>query len=121
MGRRNIKRTATLLHIGLAIALSLVFAWQTGLNPLWGWLPAINLIAFAAMAKDKMAAQSSRTRTPEITFHIMGFLGGFPGVYMARRTFRHKTRDEKFTFFMWASFILQGVAIVYFLYLSNSY
>ena len=69
-----------------------------------GWLLGWSLVAFVVYAIDKRRASagtdargsSKRRRVPERTLHLLGFVGGFPGAWLARRTLRHKTRKPGF-------------------------
>ena len=63
-----------------------------------GWaiyLAAVVVLSFVGavmIAYDKRQARLNRWRTPEATLHLIELLGGFPGVMLARRAFRHKTQ-----------------------------
>ncbi|QNN24677.1 DUF1294 domain-containing protein [Planctomycetales bacterium ZRK34] len=56
---------------------------------------AVLVLSFFGMIMivyDKRQARLDRWRTPEATLHMIELLGGFPGVMLARRLFKHKTR-----------------------------
>lgn len=55
-----------------------------------------SLCAFWAHRIDKRRAGAGRRRLRERTLHLWSLAGGWPGAAMARRRFRHKTRDRKF-------------------------
>lgn len=55
-----------------------------------------SLITFAAYGLDKRAARLGRCRIPERRLHLFELLGGWPGAWLAQRTFRHKTFDPAF-------------------------
>ncbi len=61
------------------------------------YLIAINLIAFVAFGIDKMLAEAGRWRIAEATLLMWATLGGSPGAYAGRKTFRHKTRKQPFS------------------------
>lgn len=69
-----------------------------------GYYLVASAAAFLAIARDKHAAVVGRRRTPERNLHCLSAAGGWPGTWLACRTFRHKT--QKLTFQRWF-----GVAI----------
>jgi len=46
--------------------------------------------------RDKRSSEIGRARVPERTLHTLELLGGWPGSFLARRRFRHKTRKWSF-------------------------
>jgi len=81
----------------------------------WGawaaaWYGAWSLIALIAYWRDKRAAQSRAWRTRERTLHIIEFLGGWPGAFIAQTTLRHKTRDTGFLAVYWLIVALHLIA-----------
>lgn len=68
----------------------------------WRWVAgvvlAVNLLLFFAVRSDKRRAERGAPRIPEFTLHVAELLGGWPGGFLAQRTFRHKT--AKFTYQM---------------------
>lgn len=69
-----------------------------------------SLIAFAAYGLDKRAARLGRWRIPERRLHLFELLGGWPGAWLAQRTFRHKTVDPGFRRIFLAIVALHAVA-----------
>jgi uncharacterized membrane protein YsdA (DUF1294 family)/cold shock CspA family protein len=59
---------------------------------------ALSVIAFAAYAIDKSAAQAGRWRTKESTLHILALAGGWPGALMAQQILRHKSSKDSFRY-----------------------
>ena len=57
---------------------------------------AASAVTFAFYAHDKAAAQKAQWRTPEITLHALGLLGGWPGALAAQRLLRHKSAKRSF-------------------------
>lgn len=55
-----------------------------------------SVVTFIAYGLDKRAARLSRRRIPERRLHCCELLGGWPGAWLAQRTFRHKTVDPAF-------------------------
>lgn len=56
----------------------------------------INAVTVAAFALDKRRSLARAWRIPESRLLWFAALGGSPGVFWARRRFRHKTRKQPF-------------------------
>jgi len=82
----------------------------------------LSLVAFVAFGVDKRAAVRGKRRTPEKTLLVLSLLGGWPGVLIGRRVFRHKTRKQPFVALMWAAVAVHilGVAGVLWFFLPNA-
>jgi uncharacterized membrane protein YsdA (DUF1294 family)/cold shock CspA family protein len=78
---------------------------------LLGFYVVASLIAFAAYALDKSAAQDGRWRTPENTLHLLALLGGWPGALVAQNRLRHKSSKMSFLVVFWATVLLNCVAL----------
>lgn len=63
-------------------------------------------ITFIIYALDKSAAMRNRSRTPELTLHLLGLIGGWPGALVAQRTFRHKSKKRKFQIVFWITILV---------------
>ena len=74
-------------------------------------LIAVNLTAFAMFHIDKSLARSGGWRIRESTLLWLALLGGTPGAYAARSLFRHKTRKQPFSNYLFAIAVLQTVGI----------
>jgi uncharacterized membrane protein YsdA (DUF1294 family) len=61
------------------------------------WLAILSLITFITYGHDKSRARSGGWRVPENTLHWLAILGGFPGGWIGRAVFRHKTKKASFT------------------------
>jgi uncharacterized membrane protein YsdA (DUF1294 family) len=61
-----------------------------------------SVFAFFSYRSDKQRAQAGEWRIAESTLHIIDFLGGWPGAFLAQRKFRHKTSKVSFQFVFWA-------------------
>jgi len=104
-----------------AIMFSLLFLGALGyltyigiLHPyLLYWYLGASLVAYAAYANDKSAAQSGRWRTKEATLQLIGLVGGWPGALIAQESLRHKSRKMSFQVVFAISVVLNGVALVW--------
>lgn len=72
------------------------------------WLAAINIAAYFFMWRDKIRAVCNEWRISEKTFFLLSLFGGFMGMHLAMKHFRHKTLHFSFKFivvisaFLWA-------------------
>ncbi len=69
------------------------------------FIAALSLLTFVVYYADKQAAFRSGRRTPENTLHLLAFLGGWPGAFLAQRIFRHKSRKTGFQLKFWITVI----------------
>jgi|GEM_PF-1759540 len=69
-----------------------------------------SLIAFLITMFDKRRSMTEQPRVSERTLHVLAALGGWPGLYLARRMFRHKTLKLSFRAVSWA--IIAGHAAI---------
>lgn len=99
----------------LTIAIALL-----GLGSLYLPLPlyvlyflSLNLVTFLSFGQDKWAAQNNKSRTPEMVFHLLGFFGAFPAIFLGRKVFKHKTQKQSYIRMMWLFFVLQISAAIY--------
>jgi len=53
-------------------------------------------LAFTVYGWDKWCATRGRSRVSERTLVLWALVGGWPGAYLAMRTFRHKTSKPSF-------------------------
>ena len=75
------------------------------------YLIVVNLVTFVVYALDKRAAVRHRSRIRNNTLSGLAFLGGAIGAYAAMYTFRHKTRQKRFTVGVPLAFILHIVVL----------
>lgn len=89
--------------LGLAsLALIAGGSWFAALPPFVAVAyAAMSLLALAAYAIDKSAAQSGRRRIPEKTLHLFSLLGGWPGALVAQQWLRHKSVKAGFLGVFW--------------------
>lgn len=60
------------------------------------YIVALNVLAFAAFARDKRASIRGDWRVPEDRLLALAFLGGSIGAKLAQMLLRHKIRKEPF-------------------------
>jgi uncharacterized membrane protein YsdA (DUF1294 family) len=73
---------------------------------------ALSIFTFFLFRSDKLRAEAGQWRIPEATLHTASFMGGWPGAFLAQRTFRHKGSKASFQATFWAIVIAhQFVAI----------
>jgi uncharacterized membrane protein YsdA (DUF1294 family) len=61
----------------------------------------VSLLTFVAYRSDKCRAEAGEWRIPESTLHIAELAGGWPGAFLAQRTFRHKTSKVSYQIQFW--------------------
>jgi len=61
----------------------------------------VSLGTFVAYRSDKRRAQAGEWRVPESTLHLAELAGGWPGAFLAQRTFRHKTSKVSYQVVFW--------------------
>lgn len=74
---------------------------------------AMSLLALAAYALDKSAAQAGRRRIPENTLHLFSLLGGWPGALVAQQWLRHKSVKAPFLAMFWFTVMLNLGALAW--------
>lgn len=90
--------TLLLLVPGYALSrLSPAIDWRA----LIGVPLAFSVFAFFAYRSDKRRAEAGEWRIPESTLHFTALIGGWPGAFLAQRTFRHKTSKTSFQVVFW--------------------
>jgi uncharacterized membrane protein YsdA (DUF1294 family) len=81
-----------------------VTAWQLHLV----WLVLASIVTFVAYGMDKGLSKTGARRIPEKILHGFAILGGFPGGWLGRAVFRHKTRKGIFIFVLIISTLLHA-------------
>ena len=61
-----------------------------------GWYGVLSLVSLVMYWRDKRAAGRGRRRTSEKALLTTDLLGGWPGGWVARRAFHHKTRKASY-------------------------
>src|SRR5688572_26244105 len=72
----------------------------------------LSTLAFVAYWSDKRRAEAGEWRVPESTLQFFGLFGGWPGAFLAQRTFRHKTSKVSFQVVFWLIVLLYQYAAV---------
>lgn len=67
---------------------------------------AASILSFLAYGTDKHRAKAGAWRIPESSLHLIDFLGGWPGGFLAQQGFRHKTAKPSFQLWFWATVLL---------------
>jgi uncharacterized membrane protein YsdA (DUF1294 family) len=75
----------------------------------------LSVLLFVVYGADKAAAKQGKRRTPEATLHLLALMGGWPGAFVAQRTFHHKTRKQPFQTIFWGTVIVNCAALVWLL------
>ena len=73
----------------------------------------INFVTVLAYGVDKNAAKKGTWRIPETQLHLLEFLGGSPGAFLAQRIFHHKTKKKTFQISFLFVLALQIVIVYY--------
>ena len=108
----RLKRHSIFFYVTVTLTSTLLLHVHTPLHGFYAWFIIINILTFVLFGLDKTRAQKGWSRTPETTFHILGFIGAFPAIFAGRTYFRHKTLKKGFIIPMWSLFALQlGIAI----------
>ena len=95
---------AIFLLVGLLILPSLaVIRLTPSIVPrvVWGYALALSVVAYLVNCHDKRQAESGGQRTPESTLHLIEFMGGWPGAFLAQRALRHKTAKTSYRISFW--------------------
>ncbi len=110
MAPAHVRHEETALRFGAAeLALPTVFAIALVLLTATQRMPAtvllfysvMSVVAFVTYWRDKVAAAHGEWRTSEATLLGLAVFGGWPGAYLARHVFRHKTRKQPFRLYFW--------------------
>lgn len=75
---------------------------------------SMNITTFVAYGLDKRAARRGDWRVPERDLHLLEFLGGWIGAWIAQKVFRHKTSKKSYQA-MYKLMIVMEFAAVYFI------
>ena len=82
----------------------------------WIWLAAASVITFLLYGFDKARSKNGGWRVPEIVLHGLALAGGFPGGWVGRSVFRHKTKKGIFVFVLAVSTVIHLVLVYWLLF-----
>lgn len=75
-----------------------------------------SIFGFVAYWQDKRAALQGKWRTSEAALLGFALFGGWPGAYLARHLFRHKTRKQPFRTYFWVAVALNSCILTVLLF-----
>ena len=73
---------------------------NTDWNPYLLWILAWSGTTFLLYGLDKGLSKGQGARTPEMILHLLALVGGFPGGWLGRAAFKHKTNVRKHPWFL---------------------
>jgi len=73
---------------------------------LWGWYLIASIVTYGTYAADKDAAVEGRWRVANLTLHVLGLIGGWPGAWMGQQVLRNKNRQPTFQVMLFLSISL---------------
>ena len=91
-----------ILVVGSAVYASVNTQWSAYL----AWIATLSIVTFVWYGYDKGQSKRDGQRVPESILHLLALLGGFPGAWLGRWIFRHKTHKGFFILVLVASTIL---------------
>lgn len=104
------KRASSILSLAMTIipigGAFLMYPYNSG--PLM-WYSSWSILSILAYGFDKYKATNQLWRTRENSLHLIDFIGGWPGGYVAQRFFHHKTSKRSFQRMFWAIVLLHNV------------
>lgn len=103
----SVKSRSALYHVLTCALLTYLLDKAWDIPAIIWWFSVVNIFEFTMFGRDKWCAKNGWRRTPESTFHLMGALGGFPGIFAGRKFFKHKTVKKQFYIPMWILFAIQ--------------
>ena len=92
----------------------MTLTWTNGMSAaaVIAFLIAVNLLTMLRFWQDKQRAIGGQRRIPEGDLLGLAFIGGSPGALLARRIFRHKTRKQPFSAWLYSIVLLQAGALI---------
>ncbi len=115
----RLRAQLTYLIIGLVITIIIFFVLTatTAWNVYFVWLVSASITTFGMYGIDKAMAKMNTRRIPELSLHLMAFVGGFFGAFIGIPLFRHKSNFRRNPLFipnLIISLIVHGALIYYF-------
>jgi len=100
--------------IAAALALLAVLVLVVTLRLHWylAWIAGWSIVTFFFYRFDKRRSKSPAERVPEAVLHGLSLIGGFPGGWLGRSYYRHKTLHPSFLITLVVSSLLHiGIAL----------
>ena len=72
----------------------------------------LNVWTIWRFRQDKQRAMDGLRRIPEANLLTLALLGGTPGAFYARHKFRHKTRKQPFSTWLWLIAAIQAGGLI---------
>lgn len=72
----------------------------------------VNLWTILRFRQDKQRAIAGARRIPEADLLGLALIGGTPGAFLARHLFRHKTRKQPFSTWLWLIAVIQAGGLI---------
>ncbi len=114
--RRSPKQTFGLFSLVLIVIIGyFVFTSTYGRLDLYpAWLLTLSVVTFIWYGFDKGQSKRGGLRVPEIVLQLLTLAGGFPGGWLGRAMFHHKTRHDEFrTVLILSTLLHAGLLIVW--------
>ena len=83
---------------------------------LYYYLAVMNILAFLLFGADKLKARKGFWRISEKGLMLAALFGGSIGALCGMRLFRHKTKHKLFTIGIPLILLVQGLALMYYLF-----
>jgi uncharacterized membrane protein YsdA (DUF1294 family) len=110
--RRSPYAQFTLIAAAFSLLLALILVVY-GVDWYIAWLIGWSIVTFCFYGLDKRSSKQGRpdNRVPEEVLHVLALIGGFPGGWLGRAYWRHKTLHPSFLIILIVSTILHiGIA-----------
>lgn len=97
-----------------AFFLTLLLLQWAGFIPKWFiWFHVVaSTLSFSMFGWDKLMAIKQRRRVAESSLLLASLCGGWPGAWLARQLFRHKTLKQPFIQTLWGCTLLHLLLLV---------
>lgn len=114
--RAAIRRPSPYRRFGLIAAIAslvLVFVMVALLNVHWyvAWVMGWSMVTLLFYGWDKQQSRQNGQRIPKFVLHGLALVGGFPGGWLGRALFRHKTQHTSFLVILVLSTLLHLVLV----------
>jgi uncharacterized membrane protein YsdA (DUF1294 family) len=108
--RRGTLSVISVIALSLLLVAPVLALYQLSASVDWRLLGGVPLVVsgftFLAYRSDKRSAEAGEWRFPESTLHLAELVGGWPGAFLAQRTFRHKISKTSYQVEFWLIVLL---------------